>query len=291
MSLGTLVKEVTGLQSIKGLMVKSYKEERKTPPLKWEDDSFVRASGFADMCPRAAVIASLNDIITTDKTNSELLLIFAHGTALHWILQNNVMPKIGILLGEWICLSCGKLYGKPEGTKPLLDTIVKQPEKCTTVGCKSVEFYYKELHFKDNEYRIAGHPDGFLEIQGMPGLGIFEAKSCSGLSSMKVQKNPYMSHIAQVNIYFLLTGLKWAKILYWNKEENGINAFTEHTIYRDEEMIDLIKEQLTKLWQGIKTKTVPEREICDAIDCSRAKLCNVKDICFNVPSKKTKMKV
>lgn len=298
MSLGSLVQETIKTSTLKDLIRKNFKESRAILPLREEDDAYVRASSLAHLCPREEVLCNLLNVTNRmDRKNADSMLTLMHGVALHWALQNKILPTLGdILVGQWSCLNCGTVYGDPGGGKSLSSSLVPRPKVCSNknMHCNSTDFQYLELHFKNPEYRIGGHPDGFLKMDGMPGLGILEAKSVSSENALKVINMPFFDHVVQAHIYMWLTRTEWATFLYWDKGERGLtNSIIEHTIYKDEELIEKIKDDLKSIWEGIKTKTLPERnpKICEEETCTRAKKCVVSSICFNSDRKIKTMEV
>lgn len=268
-----LDKAVVG-PSLKKLLSKYLTSTRENPH--HTPDSYIRASGFAEMCPREEVLLYRLKRSKSEKISTDLELIFNHGTALHWALQNIILPKTGIILGTWKCLDCNKLYGAQEESRPFTDTIVPKPTKC---DCGTNNFLYVEHHFKSSNYGIGGHPDGFGVMPGLDGVGILEYKSINGNGFWEIKDYPQVGHVIQIHVYFLLTGLKWAKILYWNKEGKGLSAICEHHVERDEEMMDQIKATLVDLKRGMVTDYMPGK-ICETNDCPRAKKCNAVKECF-----------
>jgi len=272
MALGKVLALANANGSIKELLKRGFCQEKEITPLNKE--SYVRVSALADLCPREEVLCSVNKVTREETVEPDLSMIFAHGTALHWVLQNQVLPKVGILIGVWKCFGCGKAHGQLIGDNDL-SALVLRPDRCNE--CGTAEFTYVEQHFINKEFRITGHPDGFLVIPGLPGKGIIEAKSIG--QAWKVKQTPQMDHVIQAQCYLWLTGLKWAKILYWEKGGHGLSALTEHHVERDEDTLVEIKKALTYIWNGIDGGALPER-ICADKGCPRAKGCPVVDICF-----------
>jgi hypothetical protein len=273
MALGSLVQSTGLTTSLK----KIFKDELTTV----EDvailtaESWVRASSIAELCPREEVIVSAKKLQRKRQIDADFHLILEHGKALHHQLQNSILPGLGLLLGEWACLGCGKHYGVQDNTVPIAKWAMPRPSQCS---CKGRDFQYVEATFANNEYRLTGHNDGFLRINGMPGLGILEAKSIGDMV-WKVKAAPQINHVVQCQIYMWLSDLKWAKILYWHKGGQGLGALYEHTLERDEEMIAKIKETIQSIWDGIKTGILPER-ICVSRDAPRADSCIACKPCF-----------
>jgi hypothetical protein len=239
--------------------------------------SWIRASGFAMMCPREEVICSVNKTPRTWEISADLNLIFQHGHGLHARLQDHILPACGVLRGKWVCNGCGSMFGGPvpDDASPEDWAIAKPEETCS---CGSVDYRFHEMKFTDDEYRISGHNDGFLSIPDYSDkLGVLEAKSIK--SGWQIMNSPKLEHAIQVHIYMWLTGCEWGVILYWIKGENGVGALVEHFVERDEETIDNIKSTLKSIWHGVETGELPGR-ICSSTDCKRASECAVTELCF-----------
>jgi hypothetical protein len=276
MALGDVVAANAATQgSLKQLIRLRLVEENKVSWLGTEQRDRLRVSELADLCPREEVLAASLKHMRHRTVDADLSMIFAHGTALHWVLQNQVLAETGALVGIWRCIGCAKEYGKLE-VPFSASVLVHRPEKCE---CGSDEFLYREQFFYDKEYNIGGHPDGFLVLPGFPGKGIVEAKSISSKGAWEVRQTPNMGHAIQAHCYMWLTGCQWAKILYWDKGGHGTTALVEHTLERDEETIESIKTTIRTIWNGIKTEIPPER-ICTTPSCPRASKCSLKTVCF-----------
>jgi hypothetical protein len=260
-------------QSIVELLETKLGESTDVPPL--DDSSALRISGLAHLCAREEVLRAVNHVAKKDKVTADLSLIFAHGTALHWVLQNRLLPVLGVLLGKWKCHGCGETQG--ELGKELATSLSLRPVTCFRCGGK--EFLYEELYFFDPVLRVGGHPDGFLRLPGLPGVGVFEAKSISERGFRSVRDLPMIDHVVQIQMYLSMTRLQWGKILYWNKAGNGLGALKEHLVERDEEMIDNVHQMVRSIWQGVRTGDLPDR-ICTIANCPRARDCSVADLCF-----------
>ncbi len=250
--------------------------ESKTIPVPTLD-TYYRGSGFASVCPREEVLAALHKIVRTESFASDSLVNFALGTGIHVALQEVILPKIDVLLGEWACLDCGKHHG---GGQPFdIDLMITRPEKCASCGASS--FRYVEQFFKDDNFKITGHPDGFLRLSGREGIGVLEAKSIGSRGAWEVKKVPKFEHVVQAQIYMWFTGLDWSCIFYWDKGVYGSECYIEHFVDRDEETIEAIQSGLLSIREGIKTGTLPPR-ICATATAPRAKECACANPCFAV---------
>ena len=274
MGLGSLFGGLGKVGTIKDLL-ETYERREKTPPLTVE--SFVRASGFYKLCAREEVLRSVHAVEREDIVSPALQLTFDHGTALHWVLQNVTLPKLGVLLGKWFCLDCGAVYGVVNFhvTTPL-EAAVHRPEKCCQ---ESGNFRFEEYDLIDDQYRITGHCDGFLGLSGYEGLGILEAKSIGTSQVWKIKNAPKVEHVLQAQIYMWLTGAKWAIVLYWEKGGYGTKSIKEYYVDRDESIIAKVKATLQSMWTGMAGGATPDR-ICLNAECERALGCPVRVQCF-----------
>lgn len=277
MSLASLVQGAGTTTNLKTLIQQRLKSSSPILPL--TETSFLRASGFAEICPREEVLCSIKKVERTKKVDSDLELIFEHGKGIHARLQNSILPKLGVLLGCWVCLMCRNKIGEKQEGVPVEKWAVKRPNSCPKCGADAEEFLYEEQHFESPEFHIGGHPDGFLLLPGMSGLGIIEAKSIGAGGAWQIKNTPKLDHAIQAHIYMWLCNLSWAKILYWDKSGNGVSALTEHTLEKDEETIDTIKKTVVEIWDGLKTGALPAR-ICATAEAPRACACLVASPCF-----------
>jgi len=141
---------------------------------------------------------------------------------------------------------------------------------------------YIEQHVKDKKYRLMGHPDGFLRMEGFPGLGVLEVKSISSRGAWEVRGCPKLDHVTQAQCYMWMTGCRWGKVLYWDKGSNGISALIEHTVEYDEDHVEAIQNMVRDIWTGVENPDtkLPER-ICASPECNRAELCSSVEECFD----------
>jgi len=280
MALGALAEIITSANSgsLKALIRESYATVEEVSWL--TVDSMVRGSKFPEICPREEVLISVNELVRKREISADLFLILEAGKALHYQLQNSILPRLGVLLGEWQCEGCGTKYGQKDEEALKVDQYaIKCPYQCEQ--CGSSDFKFNEYSFVNKEYRITGHPDGFLAIQGIEGLGVLEAKSISERGGWEVRNVPRLDHAVQAHIYMWMTDLKWAKVLYWDKAAVGESSLIEHTLERDEDTISEIKKTLMDLWEGIRTKKAPRYRICAGSDAPRAEKCAVGKECFS----------
>jgi hypothetical protein len=267
-------------RTVSRLINEKFHSSRDIVPLKRGD--ILRPSMFASQCAREEVICSSLNVIRKEEFVADARLTFAHGRALHNILQNEVLPELGVLFGSWRCTGCGWTVGGKEGL-PLEERVVGRPEKCLTCDRKAESFIYRELYFANPEYSVAGHPDGFLRLPGEDGFGILEAKSISMKGAFEVKHSPKADHLIQAQMYLWLTGLKWSRIFYWNKGAYGVSALVEHRVEYDEDTVAEIKRQILGLWDGLESGKLPMR-ICESQHCERAIKCSSAAKCFEVDS-------
>jgi hypothetical protein len=248
-------------------------------------DDWMRVSSLYRICAREEVICSLHNKKRTDIIEPGLMMIFNHGHGLHYALQNIVLPDIGVLKGQWICLKCGHKHGGyPKDGGHIETSVVFRPDECAHCGNSNSTpqdaFFFNELRFADEDILLQGHNDGFLQVDGREGLGVLEAKSIGDRPSWEVRQTPRIDHVIQAQAYMMLTDTQWAIILYWNKGGYGDNMIIEHFVERDEDTILGIRQMIRSIRVGIRDREYPER-ICETGKCPRAKECPVGELCFD----------
>jgi hypothetical protein len=160
---------------------------------------------------------------------------------------------------------------------------IQRPNICP--NCKAVmssdNSLYIEQHIKNPEYRLMGHPDGFIRLDGYPGFGVLEIKSISPKGAYEVRNCAKLDHVVQNQSYMWLTGCRWGKVLYWDKGTVGMRGLIEHTIEYDEDHVEAIQNLVRDIWIGVEDpdSKLPER-ICASPDCKRAKHCSSVEVCF-----------
>jgi len=249
-----------------------------------EEDGWISASALPRLCARAEVLAARHDFERSDVIEYYSQLTFDFGKGLHWAMQNHVLPELGCLVGEWRCTYCGATHGGGGEN-------IERPSVCAVSGCcppsgghgDDTVFEYVEQYFRDDDYRVKGHPDGFLTFDSQPGLGILELKSISERGFKDVRDVPDIGHVIQLQTYFWLTGLTWGVIVYWNKAAWKA-PMLQHFVERDEDTISSIKEMVQSIRDGVAQREdphfpLPER-ICNSSDCRRAEECSLVKLCF-----------
>ena len=261
--------------TLKDLFKKKLGSNRAVPPPK--ANGWFRVSQLASLCAREEVLAAQEKTRRTDEISPDLETIFAHGHGLHYSLQNIVLPKVGVIRGQWVCTDCGAKVGQPRAGQTPVEAAVARPSKCRQCGGRN--FLFEEYEFKNEEHLIIGHSDGFLEIDGLDGLGVLEGKSINPKGAWEVRGCPKLDHVVQTNCYMWLTGLQWGKLIYWDKAGFGLGSFIEHHIERDEETIESVLEMIADIRKGIRSGDLPDR-ICASESCKRADECEMSRVCF-----------
>jgi hypothetical protein len=286
MGLGSALASASPAGSLKDLIKIRFKSEETVRPMKKDD--WLRVSSLPSVCAREEVLAACKSIPRTYVEEPDLRLTFEHGHALHHQLQNSILPELGVIYGTWQCIGCGTVYGSKNDR-------IRRPDGCSKCKGRQLaagearsgselehEFKYVEEWYADEVYRIGGHPDAFIQMQGYSGFGILEAKSISQRSAVNIKHVPDLGHAIQLQVYLWLTNLSWGKILYWDKGTFGVNAWIEHYIERDDNVIVQVKELIRSIRDGIGTGQLPKR-ICSSSDCKRAEECSLSQLCFELP--------
>jgi len=172
----------------------------------------------------------------------QLQRIFDTGHGMHYRLGHNLQQS-GLLKGVWGCKSCGAVHGKDEKLGTL------RPKECSCgEDPEKLSFKYYEIGFYDEETMIGGHVDAVLDLRGQEINGELVPKDASEEDShlivdfktiraeaFKRLSGPQSYHTTQMQIYLYLSGLKFGKFLYENKNDC---AFREFLVPRDDAVIE-----------------------------------------------------
>lgn len=200
----------------------------------------------------------------------KLQLTFDLGHAIHDIFQGYFWD-IGILEGDFECLSCGwKGYLSPG------------PTKCPACNKGRRYLRYCEIQLRNEEYGIKGRSDGILTIDEE--RHIVDIKSIAGrtLKTSEMQTcfedldGPKEDHVVQLTLYMWMAKLTMGHLLYMNKADGMIKSYAVPYDYKVIEPylneIRYLKETAAKLKSGERVELPTP---CAQAACA----------CENVPSK------
>jgi len=263
------------VNTLKALVDARFTRESTQAPLTGIGSEGVRASGIHALCPRFEVLRARRRLPLLRQDTADARMTFLHGDAIHWAVQNRLLPELEVLVGRWGCLGCGDSVGGPASVcmgdfDPA--QLVLRPRQCP---CGSREFGYQEMFLQGDG--LQGHPDGFLRVPWREDLGIFEAKSVG--YRPQIEEAPLYAHVLQVHVYMHLTGLRWGTILYWHKAGKGVDALVEHTVDFDPEIVVALREEVRILREGLDGGALPAR-VCGAATDAFAQRCDLVTPCF-----------
>lgn len=288
MALVTVIRR-TGQTEIKlvDLIHQALSEKRVKHPMR--EDDWVRVSSIGSMCPREEVLVAKHHLLREEYIGGDQGINFALGHAVHWMMQNRAVGLTGALVGSWRCTWCGETYGsRAKGLLPM-------PVSCIRCGAISGDaprvhnrpdgsrpnaFLYVEEFVGNEEFKIGGHPDGYLASENDTWL--LEFKSTNDNNFRKYKESPDFVHVIQAQCYLWLTGLRKAKIVYFNKNGSKDSFIREHDMNYDPEVIERVQQTIREVRAGIVGGPTPERTICFEYDCSRAINCKARDYCFEI---------
>lgn len=200
------------------------------------DNSHFHPSSW-DGCKRLHAYAYYESqgFITVDqsalKISPQLERIFGNGHGMHdrW---RDYLESTGALMGVWECANWIK-HTNPKfyGTNSKLGCL--KPDKC---DCGESKFYYHEVGFLDPETMWGGHVDAIIDhkifSQKRNGhivlpdeeLFIIDFKSINSFDFKSLDR-PKPEHITQMQIYLYLSGLKYGKFVYEDKNNQSVKEF------------------------------------------------------------------
>jgi rubrerythrin len=172
-------------QPVKADFFERWKPEmKKVPPMGML--TMVRASDLPYFCARAEVIRAVASITFEKAVTWKEKIRMARGTAMHRMLQNEILPAMGAIDGWWTCDQCG--YHSNFG---------QQPEKCFQCGNED-GFSYQEPVLECSEFGLTGHCDGLW----MDDESLIEIKTCgAGTYGRVVGMGPLHAHKVQAGAY------------------------------------------------------------------------------------------
>lgn len=214
--------------------------------------------------------------------NTTLQKIFDNGHYTHDRCKN-YLKKTGVLKGWWMCCNfmehkTPKMFGKEEKTG------IFCPTQCEC-GCK--KFEYCEMSFLDPETNWGGSIDAIVDcskylegdLSQSDRLLVIDFKTINHFNFSKLS-GPKKEHYTQMQIYFYLSGLKYGKFVYENK---NTQVWEEFLVIRDDEWLEVESKKAKELAFIAKTtnskgqRVLPPRPYTEASDecseCAYSKLC------------------
>lgn len=260
------------LDEMKHKNLRKYLHERMTekrikPPMLATD--YVRASGIYEFCPREEFLVSKYNISREDVIPERLWKTFNFGRVFEKCFRDEFLGDTGILIGKWKCMICTHCEESVNGMTRYI-----KPTECFVCGGNS--FSYVEEDILSPDGLLGGHPDGFIHWDGR--YSILELKTANDMNFNKVRKEPMPRHVAQVQIYMLLTGYLFAQIFYFNKDSSEDLC---HEVVFDEVQAKSWQRKAEEWRESVITGKSPDRT-CLTSDCPRAKKCQVRQLCFSI---------
>lgn len=263
--------------------------ERPANPAPPKSGDWFRCSGLPRLCPRMYGLAMRNALSLDMQVDAELGWVFGIGTAIHRQFQEEFLRSLpeGVFQGWWRNRATGyvaKGDSLPLGHNgdSLSHSWMPMPKG------NSDDYEYVELSFRNEQYRLTGHCDGVLCWPGDE-PEIFELKTINDAGYATVDPEnggkPKAEHYLQAQAYLWLSGLKRARIVYFCKRFGRFDdMLCEHTVERDERVIDDIKAMLEEAREVLATgatNALPMRLTeCRSKSSDRAKYCPTKVACF-----------
>lgn len=166
------------------------------------------------------------------KISPQLERIFGNGHGMHdrW---RSYLESTGALMGVWECANWSA-HPKPKmfGTDKKLGCL--RPEKCE---CGSVKFRYHEIGLLDHETMWGGHVDAVIDqkllakycdngckILSDEEIILVDFKTINAFEFKSLDK-PKSDHQTQMQIYLYLTGLKYGKFVYEDKNSQSVKEY------------------------------------------------------------------
>lgn len=265
---------------------------RKTPRVKrpQRKDGYVHVSdliGKGKCMRRLSVADKFGTPLRSDRLNIFDRITFAIGDAIHDTVKK-IASEGGpnLVWGLWRC-SCGHLYHD----EPCVQSEIDPDDICPLCGTGSV--FYKEVPVFNEEYRIVGNPDLLLYLAIVEAFHVVELKSIAHEQWVELVR-PLPEHVLQVVFYWWLmieSGRRVTdriSVVYITKgyQFKG-DAVKEFMIDPRAEIHRLLPflDDAMRAKMSITLDVYPLRKVCSGEFTTKAKQCEVCDMCFSLPSR------
>ncbi len=293
-------------ESVADLLVKIFSAPEPPLPPPTADTIF-RCSYMPRFCARREAIAgqegiSQEKLVIDDESSRDPDMDLADirfagmvGTALHSVLQNNVLHDL--LLGRWECVTCGAVHQNDEGVK--FGVFIPKPDACgrqsgprgAEMPCEGRRFVFAETRFRDAEFGIEGQPDGALLLTRRDGSkAILEIKGLThwSLTTQRRDGRLKWEYEIQGNLYLHLSGLDWlagllvARNMEKFKLSSKDRALEVMVVRRNESLLKKVRGQIATFRNAMIHGTLPTRD-CLTDSCDKARRCPLVKRCFELP--------
>lgn len=144
-------------------------------------------SGISNFCPREEVLRSVLRINRVKKATLKEEIQKARGTAMHRLLQNEILPSMDAIDGFWRCNRCGWKTG-----------FIRKPSECPQCKASVRHLLYEEVHLESDALGLSGNCDGVW----WEDRSLYEIKTCAiGTYSRVIAAGPMLSHKVQAGAY------------------------------------------------------------------------------------------
>lgn len=265
---------------------------KETKPMRAGD--FYRASSLYKLCAREEVLASKYEIDRLDyhRSDASLSVTLDIGNALHDLYRNVLYGPTGEWQGAWRC-TCGwdsdedGLSILPQNGIPAL--LCPMPLACPACRSSALDDHwtyggsigFKEWYVEDRELLICGHPDGWSVTKERTALVDIKSQSTR---SFNRSMSFLPGHDIQLMAYLHMTGYSCGELWYVNKSPWGdpSNFVKDVAVEYSPKLFDsYVRRPILEMREGLAGGAIPGRQ-CPSAQCSRANLCQIKDLCFGI---------
>jgi len=246
-------------------------------------EGYSHVSSLIGCCEREQVISYQYGLPLSEEVQGAMKVVWALGRAAEKHVKDGIIASRGGMgiYGVWSC-RCG-------GSKVRDLNKPNESHKCTRCGGSLTR--YEEPLLVDHTAGVIGSPDITLVERGW--YMVIEVKSMNKEQFDKL-KEALADHILQAMMYrelYRLAGMQvfpFVKILYvrkdfqWKTKDKSI--YKEYRIEADEweGQVQSLFRRAGIIARSNRARTLPRREICDTIDCKKAKSCRRANLCFSL---------
>lgn len=270
-------------------------------PAQTSNTDILRASGLHGVCPREFVL-NYWDPKPNKKFDWTSQIRMSMGTHLHSYIQNYILGPMGVLYGNWDRVKDGWVQETIRGVHPdpelSLDEIAHQ---------RPLTWIYSEDTVSDEDYRITGHLDGWVDLDRVGWLDknfsyarknpkeaskkLFEMpKGEMILFELKTTGKYIMENLTgpeDIPDYYKIQAVayqnmtKCHRTLFWYMERDSLKS--KMMVYEyDSSWWKEVTKKASVIWRSIRDRELPDSFMaCKLPTDKRAKQCVHSERCWS----------
>lgn len=243
----------------------------------FREGDYLHVSDTIHKCLRYIAIHKLYDmpIIGEELWNTQSITFKIGEAIADYVIDRVKKTRPSEIYGVWSC-ACGSSE---------MQCTYEEVQEYECNVCGTSLYKYGEISVQDEEYGISGSIDLTRLIDDF--FYLTEIKSISGKQFDEL-KGPKPDHVIQILFYWkLMERAGWklydtVSVIYVKKEYSYQSIFREYQLKPQEMMdkLDIYLDDIEKYYKSLETGELVANRVCAHDSDTKAKECDVCDICF-----------